>query len=361
MVNVRGALALLATDGVTPADWFLLPGVEALSWPHSAAGLSELAACLGHDVGGVDQQRVDRQLAALERVDATVVTWFDTTYPERLRNIPSPPPLLFVRGAPSLLARAGVAIVGTRAPSASGVAFTTTLARDVAALGLSVVSGLARGIDTAAHRGALAGRGITVAVLGTGVDVVYPPENAELMDTIARDGCVVSEQSCGTPGNAYVFPRRNRIIAGLSEATVVVEGGHRSGALITARWALEQAREVFAVPGFPGDFRSAGPNQLLRDGAQVAESARDIVEGVDSLKCLVAGLRGPQADAEAARGPVDADAARVLDATARPASADEIAAASALPIARVQELLGSLEIDGHVVRDGAGRFVRAPR
>jgi DNA processing protein len=219
------------------------------------------------------------------------------------------------------------------------------------------VSGLARGIDTAAHRGALDGRGGTVAVLGTGVDVVYPPENVDLMDRIVADGCVVSEQWCGTIAAPHVFPRRNRIISGMSEGVVVVEGGIKSGALITARWALEQGREVGAVPGFPGDFRSAGPNSLIKDGAFVVESAADVVANVARL-----GIAAPGAPCSRTSTPpnaLDEASRRVYDLVARDAGADDVARASGLDVGRVTEILSRLEIEGLVVRGASGRFARA--
>lgn len=360
METLRLALALAATANLEPRERAALaavsPGELADDLEDNAAGL---CARLGHPVGPVDWRAVDRQLARAEKAGATGITQWDRAYPPRLAEIPDAPPLLFVRGDPAHLARPGLAVVGTRAPSARGVAFASRLARAMVGADASVVSGLARGIDTAAHRGALAAGGTTVAVLGTGVDVVYPPENAALMDEIAARGCVVSEQWCGTPGAAWVFPRRNRIISGLCEAVVVVEGSVRSGALITARWALEQGRDVGAVPGFPGDFRSAGPNQLLRDGAFLVEDAVDVLLSVSALGIRAGRHAAPE---EAAREPSrSADDERVLALVASDADVDEIASTAGMDVGRVQEILSRLEIDGAVTRDGLGRFVRTPR
>jgi DNA processing protein len=267
-----------------------------------------------------------------------------------------------VRGSAAALDRLAVAVVGTRKPSASGVAFAHRLARETASLGLSVVSGLARGIDTAAHRGALAGGGATVAVLGTGVDVVYPPENGELLEEVARTGAVVSEQLCGTRAFAPVFPRRNRIISGLSEAVVVVQGGARSGALITAKWALAQGREVGAVPGFPGDFRSAGPNRLLRDGAFLVEDVTDVIANVPRLmRALAAAFAARSRGDDPLLPGLDDPAARVYDLVSGGASVDEVARAAGIDVAEAQRVLVTLEIEGRVERDDLGRYARAPR
>jgi DNA processing protein len=177
-----------------------------------------------------------------------------------------------------ILSNPAVAIVGARNASANGARFTRQLAADLGAAGLTVVSGLARGIDTAAHQGSLATG--TAAVLGGGIDVVYPPENRDLYAQIAEKGAIIAEQPAGTEPRARHFPRRNRIIAGLAYATVVTEAARRSGSLITARMALEQGREVFAVPGFPADPRAQGPNQLIKQGAQLCEGAADVIEAV---------------------------------------------------------------------------------
>jgi DNA processing protein len=359
METIRAGLAVLCTPGITPSDWARVTELN------PAALLSDLDASahmtrdvLEHGVGATDWRTVDAQLEAMERLGATAVTRWDDAYPARLAQAPFAPPLLFVRGRIAALAGPALAVVGTRQPSAPGTGFARRLGRAAAASGVPVVSGMARGIDTAAHRGALDVEGVTVAVLGTGIDVVYPRENEAVMHAIIDTGCVVSEQRCGTPATRDVFPRRNRIISGLSEAVVVVEGGVKSGALITARWALGQGREVGAVPGFPGDFRSAGPNQLLREGAFLVEDAADVFLNVSTLQ-----PRPPVAAAAStgtSAAPDDGDDARVFALVAPGAGADDIAAASGIGIARVQEILSRLEIDGHIVRDGAGRFVRKP-
>lgn len=362
------ALALSLTNGVVPGDWKRIDATPREIWGllSSAPGLAELGTRLGHDVGPVDWAMYEVQIALMSSCGARVVSRWDEAYPGLLRHIGSPPPLLFVRGEAALLERNAVAIVGTRAPSSAAVSFTTRLARDVAAASVVVVSGMARGIDTAAHDGALdAHEGITVAVLGTGVDVAYPAENDALLERIAETGCVVSEQWLGTEAAPHAFPRRNRIISGLAHGVVVVEGGIKSGALITARWALQQGREVGAVPGFPGDFRSAGPNQLVREGAFPVESAQDVFANIKALRFAAAmgssdvpvSPPGPTA----ARSDLDDDSRRVYGVIARDTDADEVARAAGLDVERVQQALARLEIEGLVVRGAGGRFSRAVR
>jgi DNA processing protein len=282
---------------------------------------------------------------------------WDVDYPDALRTVDPPAPLLFYKGNRTRLRTRGVAVVGTRKPTPGAIAFARRLSRDLAAAGIPVVSGLARGIDTAAHTGALGYPGGTVAVIGTGVDVPYPAENAELMVDVTRSGCVVSEQFMGMHPSPHVFPRRNRLISALSHAVVVVEGGLRSGALITARWALDQGREVGAVPGFPGDYRTQGPNHLLRQGAFVVEGISDILDAVPALgRSSVATPANPGAGV----GGLEPAAAAVLALLGTtPVDSDAVASALAIDVAVAQQVLVALELDGHAARDEAGGYIRA--
>lgn len=355
------ALALSMTCNVVPGDWNRLDGTPSEIWDllQRDDGLAHLGRHLGHAVGPVDWAGFEEQRARVARCNARVASRWDAAYPWLLRQVASPPPVLFTRGNTALLQERSVAVVGTRAPSSAGVAFTIRLARAIASQGVVVVSGLARGIDTAAHRGALeAPEGATVAVLGTGVDIAYPPENEGLMRRVIENGCIVSEQWCGMIASRFVFPRRNRIISGISEGVVVVEGRAKSGALITARWALEQGREVGAVPAFPGDFRSAGPNRLLKEGAFVVEDASDVFANLPRLRIRSA---QPETTHDAAPSALDGETRRVYDLVARDVDADDVARASGIEVARVQEILARLEIDGLVVRGDSGRFARANR
>ena len=223
----------------------------------------------------------DRAAAAIRRATAggiTALTWSDPAYPAALAAIADPPFVLWTRGVAAALERPAVAMVGSRAASPYGLAVAERLAADLAARGIVVVSGLARGVDSAAHRGALAGGGSTIAVLGSGADVIYPPEHASLARDIAATGLVISELVPGTPPLKPFFPLRNRIISGLSRAVVVIEAGEKSGSLITARSALDQGRDVLAVPGNVLSGRNRGAHALLRDGAKIVEDADDILE-----------------------------------------------------------------------------------
>ncbi len=223
------------------------------------------------------EEAVDQQ-QRLVRAGAELVPLRDPRYPPSLRKIFDPPVLLFAQGRVELLQRSMLAIVGTRRPTPYGVAVAERLSQDLARAGLVIVSGMARGIDTAAHRGALSAGGDTVAVFGCGLDVIYPAENRSLAAEIARKGLIITEFPMGTPGQPQNFPVRNRIISGMSLGVLVVEGAQYSGSAITARLAMEQGREVFAVPGNVTSKMSWGPNLLIKQGAKLVQEATDILD-----------------------------------------------------------------------------------
>ena len=218
---------------------------------------------------------ITRELDDLAKLGGTLIASCEPDFPPGLAALDSPPPLILVMGQAALLKREMVAIVGARNASALGRKFASMLSQDLAAANLVIASGMARGIDTAAHEGAL--KTGTVAVLAGGVDVVYPPENQKLYDAIRAEGAIISEMRLGEAPQARHFPRRNRLISGLARGLVVVEAAERSGSLITANYALEQGREIFAVPGSPLDPRAKGANRLIRDGATLIESADDVM------------------------------------------------------------------------------------
>lgn len=222
-----------------------------------------------------DAGEIDREIAQLEKLGGRMIAACEPDYPPGLAALESAPPLISILGHPHLLQKEMIAIVGARNASALARKFTDTLARDLGFAGLVVASGLARGIDTSAHEAALAVG--TVAVVAGGVDIIYPPENEKLYAAIKNQGVIVSEMRLGEAPQARHFPRRNRIISGLSRGTVVVEAAEKSGSLITAQYALDQGREVFAVPGSPLDPRARGANRLIRDGATLTENAEDIL------------------------------------------------------------------------------------
>lgn len=220
----------------------------------------------------------EKEIDAARKSTCRLITLIEGDYPPLLKQIEDPPLVLYVRGNPELLSRHAMAIVGTRRPTAYGTSVTLRLASDLAQRGLVIVSGLARGIDSAAHRGALEGRGATVAVLGTGADIIYPRENKKLADQILETGALVTEFPLGTSPSPQNFPIRNRIISGLSLGVLVAEAAEYSGSLITARLALEQNREVFALPGNITSAQSFGPNHLIKQGAKLVDSWIDVVE-----------------------------------------------------------------------------------
>jgi DNA processing protein len=296
----------------------------------------------GHAVPPVE--RVESELAAGERAGARLIVFGDADYPDLLAAVDPPTPLLWTRGDPGLMARPCIAVVGARIASAGGQRIARGLSQQLGEAGHVVVSGLARGIDGAAHTGALPTG--TVAVLGGGVDDVYPPDNADLYAQIAEQGCVVSESPMGARAQAKDFPRRNRIISGLSRGVIVVEAELRSGSLITARLAGEQGRDVFAVPGSPLDPRSRGPNELLRQGAILCEGLEDVERAFMSLRTL----REPVPDNPFEDSPDEIDAATIEQVAAllspTPTPRDELARALGLPIGTVAAALLELDLAG---------------
>ena len=291
-----------------------------------------------------EQALVDAELAAGDRAGATLLVFGDPDFPAMLTALDPPPPLLWTRGDLALLSKESVAIVGARIASAGGQRIARGLAQQLGEEGFAVVSGLARGIDAAAHAGSLATG--TVAVLGGGVDDIYPTEHADLYQQVVDRGCVVSESPIGARAQARDFPRRNRIISGLSRGVIVVEAELRSGSLITARLAGEQGRDVFAVPGSPLDPRSKGPNELLRQGAILCEGIDDVRRAFETLRTLREPPAGPPLGDDAHdldRGFVDQVVA-LLSPT--PIPRDEIARALNTPVGTVAAALLELSLAG---------------
>jgi len=280
----------------------------------------------------------------------------DAEYPAHLREIPAPPDRLWVRGGLVDEDALAVAIVGSRRATPFGLELAERLAGDLAARGITVVSGLARGIDSAAHRGALEARGRTIAVLGSGVDVVYPPENRRLAARIAERGALVSQFAPGAPALAHHFPVRNRIIAGLSLGVVVVEAAEQSGTLITAGHAGDLGREVMAVPGRAGAPTSRGTHKLIRDGAALVESWEDVVALLPARwRACMAAVAPPSSP-----GPEPEDSLLSLIG-AEPVSMEELIERSGLAASRAAARLLALELEGRIRQLPGKRFVRAAR
>jgi DNA processing protein len=286
------------------------------------------------------------ELVRLQHAGVHALTWDDLAYPQILLTISDPPPVLYIRGELRLEDAWAVAMVGTRTASVYGREAARVLATDLSRAGVTIISGLARGIDAQAHRAALDAGGRTVAVLGSGIDIIYPWEHRKLAEEIVGHGALVSEYALGTKPEASNFPPRNRIISGLSRGVIVVEAGERSGALITADFAAEQGREVFAVPGGIFQRGSRGTNRLIRDGAQPVLSANDVLEVLNMTAV------SEQVEAQMLL-PTDATEAVLLEQLSDdPAHVDEVGRAAGLPIATVSSTLALMELKGLVRQVG---------
>ena len=311
-----------------------------------------------------DPRRLEADQVWLAAPDHHLIALGDPDYPALLADIPDPPPLLFVVGDPSLLTRPQLAIVGSRNPSAGGARNAKDFARHLAAAGIVITSGLAVGIDAAAHAGALEGGG-TIAVGGTGPDRIYPAANRELAHRIAARGALVTEFPPGTGVRKEHFPRRNRIISGLSLGTLVVEAAARSGSLITARTAIEQGREVFAIPGSIHNPLSRGCHALIRQGAKLVETAQDVIEELGALLGTLQ-AHGDKAAAdmpgEAVLRGLDPEYARLLDCLGHdPVAADALMRCSGLSADVVSSMLLMLELEGYVDALPGGRYSRSAK
>ncbi len=298
------------------------------------------------------QVSLDQLAERITRLGVSVLTWDDDLYPRRLKTIDQPPPVLYLRGSLALDDEWAVAVVGTRRISAYGRQVTEDLAGALARSGVTVVSGLARGVDAVAHQSALKAGGRTLAILGSGVDRIYPPEHERLAAQIAEAGAVISDYPPGTPPDAQNFPPRNRIISGLSMCVVVTEAGETSGALITTQFAAEQGREVFAVPGSILSPNSRGPNKLIRDGARPMLNAQDVLESLNME--LVVEQR--TARTTLPTDPIEAQLYQALGS--EPIHVDDLRAQTALPIEKVTAALTMMELKGLARQMGGMSYVR---
>ena len=309
------------------------------------------------EIKGFNQNaRVKNELELMRKHQVTLVTFLDENYSFNLLNIYDPPPFLYVKGEFKKEDKIAVAIVGSRFASHYGKLVTERISQDLALEGVTVVSGMARGIDTSAHRGALSVKGRTIAVLGCGIDINYPAENKKLREEIASNGALVSEFNMSTPPASSHFPVRNRIISGLSLGVVVIEASHRSGSLITARLALEQGRDVFAVPGSVDSLRSRGTHKLIKEGAKLVEDAQDVVIE------LLPQIRGSSqlADVQQDRGEFVSEEARsILELLEHSQlQIDKIITGTGLSSSQVSTTLLDLELNG-LIRQLPGKvFVR---
>jgi len=371
--------AVSEPDGGSPSDWLILyhaPGVgtlhllrllerfgDAREIIHASAEHLQSSGLSPETVTWIrqpDRERVDRDLAWLELPDNHLLTFRDTSYPPLLLHIPDPPPVLYVHGNVASLSNLQLAMVGSRNPTVSGRRTATEFACSLAEAGLTITSGLALGIDTASHVGALASDKSTVAVMGTGLDRVYPAANRELAHRIAEHGALVSEFPIGTPPRPENFPRRNRIISGLSLGTLVVEAATRSGSLISARCAAEQGREVFAIPGSIHNPLARGCNALIRQGAKLVETAQDILDELGPLaatgtaKCRTARDENPEVTPA-----LSMDYIQLLDLMGYDhISIDSLVETSGLTAAEVSSMLLQLELKGFIASSPGGLYNR---
>ncbi|MBN2417037.1 DNA-processing protein DprA [bacterium] len=301
---------------------------------------------------GRDESFADEQLRLAEKHGIQIVTIEDDAYPPLLKSIYDPPAFLYVRGNPDILHTHTLAVVGMRACSVSGREIAERFAAELAGEGITIVSGLARGVDTAAHTAALRAEGNTAAVLGCGVDYIYPPENARLYEEIVERGAVISELPIGTVPLPGFFPRRNRIISGLSLGTLVVEAGPKSGSLITALLALDQGREVFAVPGSIQSMKSRGTHQLIRQGAKLVETKEDILMEIPQLN---RNRGGGQRALFVEDRLSDNEKAVWMHLGYDPVHIDQLAENAGKPVPEVLAILLRLELEGFV-RQSAGKL-----
>jgi DNA processing protein len=390
-------LQLIRTDGVGPRTFVTLVNhfggaAEALS------GLPDLARRRGRAAPAIpSRQKIEDEVAAVQRFGAVFIAKGTAAYPKALAATASAPPLLTAIGPVSLTAQPLVSIVGSRNASPGGLRLAETLARDLTAAGFGIVSGLARGIDTKAHVGSLGGQ--AVAVVAGGLDKLYPEENRALFEQLCEKGVVLSEMPFGWVARGQDFPRRNRIVAGLSLGTIIVEAARKSGSLITARFAAEEGREIFAVPGSPLDRRAEGPNDLIRDGATLLRGAEDVIstlkpqlekdfeslrsEAQDSQQEAMAplwheedwlgqGVTAPSVpelppfegwEETPQQQPIsDRSHERILALLgSTPVDADDLARAAGLSARDIQIAIFELEADGKAIRTASGGIVAAFR
>lgn len=299
--------------------------------------------------------KVERSLQWGEQRDCHIITLKDPAYPRQLGQIVHPPPVLFIRGQPEVLSKPQLAIVGSRKPTPAGRRLALEFSQELSTLGVTVTSGLALGIDGAAHEGALEAKKATIAVAGTGPDRIYPARHKNLATEIVINGAIVSEFPPGTPVRAQHFPRRNRIISGLSMGTLVIQATRRSGSLITARYALEQGREVMAVPGEVHNPQAKGCNALIREGAKLVETVEDVLEALD----LLAPTPTEEPALSSHSGELTDDYRDLLyKIDYAPTPVDRLVDETGLPPEELASMLLILELEGHVTPVAGGCYQR---
>jgi DNA processing protein len=359
---LREWLALLRAPGIGPVSFARL--LRSAATPdrllaHALANTA-LPAATRQALQSPDERAIDDDLAWADQSGQRILSLASLDYPPLLREIPDPPPLLFVNGDTACLQGPQLAIVGSRNPSPGGLENARQFAGHLSGVGLTITSGLALGVDAASHRGALDNRGRTLAVMGTGPDRIYPGRHRDLARLIVDSGGVVlTEFPTGVQPRPENFPRRNRIISGLSLGTLVVEAAPRSGSLTTARHAIEQGREVFAIPGSIHNPMARGCHALIRQGAKLVESAEDILEELGPIARSLGALQQPP-DVEAGPDSLSHDQLQLLDHMGfDTVSVDQLTARSGLTAGAVSSMLLILELQGRVTSQAGGRYVRS--
>ncbi|WP_428408905.1 DNA-processing protein DprA [Hyphococcus sp.] len=355
-------LQLIRTQSIGPITFHRLI-TKYKTAAKALAALPDLSRKAGRaaPLKAADRNQCERELKEAEKHGARLIAACEDDYPQALKSVPDHPPLIYIRGHASLFEKPAVAIIGARNASGVGRKIARSLAADLGAAGYVVTSGLARGIDGAAHDAAL--KTGTIAVVAGGVDVIYPPEHDELTGHIAREGAVISECPMGAQPTARDFPKRNRLISGLSRGVVVVEAAAKSGTLLTANFALDQGREVFAVPGSPLDPRCQGANRLIRDGATLVENAQDVIDVLSQQRGVAASGRDlfDWAEGMSEREPDPAALAslrrQILEILSfTPLHRDEILREADAPPGLVADMLLDLVLSGEAEEHDGGRF-----
>ncbi len=355
-------LEVLSVKGISSSRWVRITHAISLErigeMLRSARGREELGRLICRKVSLPDRGFLERKLSHLEDGPYRIISLSDSSYPVLLREVDDPPPVLYVLGDLSVLERPTICIVGSRQASRRGLLTSKQLAFDLSRRGLAVVSGMARGIDRAAHEGALKGEGSTCAVLGCGLSVPYPPEHVELAVDIAKQGCLMSEFPPGTPPLKHHFPQRNRILSGVSLGVVVVEAGIESGAMGTVRWAREQNREVFAVPGPIEHAGSRGPHQLIRQGACLIECADDIIAELPLCGSVIA-RSDETMHAETLDSFTESERTVLSALELNPKHVDELVQICNISAISILPVLLNLEMKGVVESCGGGSYALA--
>lgn len=357
----RRWVRILSVRGISEHTWILIAGrlgtARIVSLLDTGSGRRELGRMAGREVEEPSPHLIEKVESYLSRKYCGVLCVEDSGYPSLLRQIDDPPVLLFYDGDPEAANRPAVCVVGSRRASRRGMIIARELGWELSRRGILVVSGMARGIDTVVHDGALAGNGGTCAVLGCGIDVPYPPENVSLALEIARHGCIFSEFPPGTPPMKHHFPRRNRILSGLSLGVVVVEAGLDSGAMNTARWAVDQNREVFAVPGPVEQETCRGPHHLIKQGAMLVENVGDILSALPPCGRVAAEPSGENAGGARATTALDDVERGVVEALdLNPKHIDDLVQICHISPTVILPLLLDLEMRGIVESCGGGTY-----